>query len=79
MGNSDPPISSAPSSSSAQRPLSPEPTIKVPIKVRIDQLEKLLNEEVSRTKSLLSGLQSNYSFLYDKIRQLESGVFNTIL
>ena len=51
IGNSDPHISSALSSSSAQRPLSPEPTFKVPIKVRIEQLEKLLNEEVSRIKS----------------------------
>ena len=79
IGNSDPHISSALSSSSAQLPLSPEPTFKVPIKVRKDQLEKLLNEEVSRTKSLLSGLRSNYSFLYDKIRQLEAGNSNTIL
>ena len=76
--NSDPHIPSALPSSSAQRPLSPEPTFTVPIKVRIDQLEKLLNEEVSRTKSLLSGLRSNYSFLYDKIRQLEAGSSNTI-
>ena len=79
IGNSDPHISSALSSSSAQRPLSPEPTFKVPIRVRIDQLEKLLHEEVSRTKYLLSGLRSNYSFLYDKIRQLEAGNSKTIL
>ena len=79
IGNSDPHISSALSSPSAQRPLSPEPTFKVPIKVRIDQLEKLLNEEVSRSKSLLSGLRSNYSFLYDQIRQLEAANSNTIL
>ena len=79
IGNSDPHISSALSSSSAQRPLSPEPTFKVRIKVRIDQLEKLLNKEVSRTKSNLSGLRSNYTFLYDKIRQLEAGNSNTIL
>ena len=78
IGNSDPHISSALSSFSAQRPLSPEPTFKVPIKVRIDQLEKLLNKEVSRTRSLLSGLRSNYSFLYHKIRQLEAGNSNTI-
>ena len=43
IGNSDPHIFSALSSSSAQRPFSPEPTFKVPIKVGIDQLEKLLN------------------------------------
>ena len=79
IGNSDPHICSALSSSSAQRPLSPEPTFKVPIKVRIDQLEKHLNKEVSRTKSLLSVLRSNYSFLYDKIRQLEAGNSKTIL
>ena len=79
IGNSDPHISSALSSSSAQRPLSPEPTFKGPIRIRIDQLEKLLNEEVSRTKSLLSGLRSNYSFLYAKNRHLEAGNSNTIL
>ena len=79
MENPDPSFSSALSSSSAQRPLSPEPTFKVPIKVRIDQLEELLNEEVSRNKSPLSGLNSNYSFSYDKIRQLESGNSDTIL
>ena len=78
IGNSDPHISSALSSSSAQRPFSPEPNFKVPIKVRIGQLEKLLNEQVLRTKSLLSGLRSNYFFLYDKIRQLETGNSNTI-
>ena len=79
MKNPDPSISSALSSSSAQRPLSPVPTFKVPIKVRIHQLEKLLNEEVSRNKSLLSGLKSTYSFLYDTMRQLEAGNSNTFL
>ena len=79
MENSDPTISSAPSPSSAQHPLSPEPPFKLPIKVRIDQLEKLLNEEALRTKSLLSGLQSNYSFLHIKFRQLESRNSNTSL
>ena len=78
-GNFSPYFSSAPSTSSTQRPLSPEPTFTVPTKVRIHHLEKLLNEEASRTKSLLSGLRSNYSFLYDKICQLESGNSNTIL
>ena len=77
--NPEPFISSALSSSSAQRPLSPEPTFKAPIKVRVDQLEELLNEEASRNKSLSSGLKSNYSFFYDKIRQLESGSSNTTL
>ena len=79
IGNSDHSVSSKPPFSSAQRPLSPESTFKVPFKVRIDQLEKLLNEEVSRTKSLLPGLRSNCSSLYDKIRQLESGSSNAIL
>ena len=36
-------------------------------------------DDLSRQKSLLSSIQSNYSFLYDKIRQLEAGSNKTIL
>ena len=35
-------------------------------------LEKQTKDDLSRQKSLLSSIQSNYSFLYDKIRQLEA-------
>ena len=36
-------------------------------------------DDLSRQKSLLSSTQSNYSFLYDKLRQLEAGSNDTIL
>ena len=42
-------------------------------------LEKQTKDDLSRQKSLLSSIQSNYSFLNDKIRQLEAGSNNTIL
>ena len=42
-------------------------------------LEKQTKDNISRQKSLLSSIQSNYSFLHDKIRQLEVGSNNTIL
>ena len=77
-GNSDSPSSCALSSLSDQRPLSPEPMLKAPMGILVDQLDELFNEEVSRKKSLLSGLQSNFSSLYNKIRQLVSGNSNTI-
>ena len=79
MGNSDQPSSFALSSFSDHRPLSPEYTLKTPLKCRVDQLEKLLNEEILATKSFLYGLQRTYTFLFDKIRQLESGIANTFL
>ena len=67
IGNSDTPTSLALSSFYDQHPLCPEPTLKASVKFRVDQLKKLLNEEVSGKKTILSDLQSNYFFLYDKI------------
>ena len=46
---------------------------------KFDALEKQIKDDLSRQKSLLSSIQSNYSFLYDKIRQLEAGANKTIL
>ena len=46
---------------------------------KLDALEKQTKDHLSRQKSLFSSMQSNYSFLYDKIRQLEPGSNNTIL
>ena len=46
---------------------------------KFNALEKQTKDDLSRQKSLLSSIQSNYSFLYDKIRQLEAGSNNTIL
>ena len=46
---------------------------------KFDALEKQTKDDLSRQKSLLSSIRSNYSFLYDKIRQLEPGFNNTIL
>ena len=46
---------------------------------KLDALEKQTTDHLSRQKSLFSSMQSNYSFLYDKIRQLEPGSNNTIL
>ena len=46
---------------------------------KLDALEQQRKDDLSRQKSLLSSIQSNYSFLYDKIRQLEAGSNNTIL
>ena len=46
---------------------------------KFNALEKQTKDDLSRQKSLLSSIQSKYSFLYDKIRQLEAGSNNTIL
>ena len=46
---------------------------------QFNALEKQTKDDLSRHKSLLSSIQSNYSFLYDKIRQLEAGSNITIL
>ena len=46
---------------------------------KLNALEKQTKDDLSRQKSLLSSIQSNYSFLYDKIRQLEAGSNKTIL
>ena len=46
---------------------------------QFNALEKQTKDDLSRQKSLLSSIQSNYSFLYYKIRQLEAGSNNIIL
>ena len=46
---------------------------------KFNALEKQIKDDLSCQKSLLSSIQSNYSFLYDKIRPLEAGSNNTIL
>ena len=46
---------------------------------KLNALEKQTKDDLSRQKSMLSSIQSNYSFLYDKIRQLEAGSNNSIL
>ena len=84
MGNSkisnssalpSPPIPcQAPSSSQT-----PPSAVSPEIISKINALERQTKDDLSRQKSLLSSIQSNYSFLYDKIRQLEAGSNNTIL
>ena len=46
---------------------------------KFNVLQKQTKDDLSRQKSLLSSIQSNYSFLFYKIRQLETGSNNTIL
>ena len=46
---------------------------------RISTLEKTVQDDLLRQKSLLSSIHSNYFFLQDKFRQLEAGSSNTIL
>ena len=46
---------------------------------QFNALEKQTKDDFSRHKSILSRIQSNYSFLYDKIHQLEASSNNTIL
>ena len=41
--------------------------------------EKQTKDDLSRQKSLLSSIQSTYSFLYDQIRQLEAGSNDSLL
>ena len=83
MGDSKTPTSSAlPSpiprqSSSSLQTLHSE--VSPDIISQFNALEKQTKDDFSRQKSLLSSIQSNYSFLYDKIRQLEAGSNNTIL
>ena len=62
--------------SSSQRPHS---AVSPEIISKLDALEKQTKDDLSHQKSILSSIQSNYSFLYDKIRQLEAGSNNTIL
>ena len=83
MGDSKTSTSSALSSpiprqfSSSLQTLRPE--ISPDIISQLNALEKQTKDDLSRQKSLLSSIQSNYSFLNDKIRQLEAGSNNTIL
>ena len=60
-------------------PQTPHSAASPDIISKFTALEKLTKDDLSRQKSLLSTIQSNYSFLYDKIRQLEAGSNNTIL
>ena len=46
---------------------------------KFNALEKQTKDGLSGQKSLLLSIQSNYSFLYDKIRQFDAGSDNTIL
>ena len=46
---------------------------------RICQLEKLFADEISAYTSITAGIQSQYFFLYDKLRQLEPGHSDVII
>ena len=83
MGDSKTPKSSAvpspvpcQSSSSLQTPHS---AVSPDIISKFNALEKQSKDDLSRQKSLLSSMRSNYSFLYDMIRQLQAGSNYTIL
>ena len=63
-----------------RQPLQPLPPITPSnMLFRISILEKTVQDDLSRQKSLLSSIHKNYSFLQDKFRQLEAGSSNTIL
>ena len=84
MGDSKFPKSSASASSpipcqSSSSLQTPHPAVSSEINSKFNALEKQTKDDFSRQKSLLSSMQSNYSFLYDKVRQLEAGSNNTIL
>ena len=84
MGDSKTPTSSALPSSPIPRqvsssPQTPRSAVTPDLLSKFDALEEQTKGDLSRQKSLLSSMQSNYSFLYDKIRQLEAGSNNTIL
>ena len=55
------------------------PAVSPDIISKLNALETQTKDDLSRQKSLFSSIQSNYFFLYDKIRQLEAGSNNTIL
>ena len=57
----------------------PHSAVSPEIISKFNALEKQAKDDLSRQKSLLSSIQSNYSFLYNKIRQLEAGSNDTIL
>ena len=84
MGDSKASTSSALPSSPIPRQSSsslqtPHPEVSPDIISQFNAPEKQTKDDLSRQKSLLSSIQGNYSFLYDKIRQLEAGSNNTIL
>ena len=84
MGDSKTPTSSALPSSTIPRQVSSSPqttrsALSPDLLSKLNTLEKQTQDDLSRQKSLISSMQSNYSFLYDKIRQLEAGSNNTIL
>ena len=84
MGDSKIPKSSAlPSPPShcqvSSSPQTPRSAVSPDLLSKFNALEEQTKGDLSRQKSLLSLIQSNYSFLYDKIRQLEAGSNNTIL
>ena len=84
MGDSKIPKSSALPSSPvpcqvSSSPQTPHSAVSPDITSKFNTLEKQTKDDLSRQKSLLSSIQSNYSFLYDKIHQLEVGSNNTIL
>ena len=75
MGDSNTPkLSDSPSNLRISQSAAPSDILS-----KLDALEKQTTDHLSRQKSLFSSMQSNYSFLYDKIRQLEPGSNNTIL
>ena len=75
MGDSNTPkLSDSPSKPRISRSAAPSDILS-----KLDALEKQTTDHLSRQKSLFSNMQSHYSFLYDKIRQLEPGSNNTIL
>ena len=75
MGDSNTPkLSDSPSNLRISQSAAPSDILS-----KLDALEKQTKDHLSRQKSLFSSMQSNYSFLYDKIRQLEPGSNNTIL
>ena len=83
MGDSKIPKSSGlPSPSLCQissSPQTPHSAVSPDLLSKFNALEEQTKGDLSRQKSLLSSIQSNYSFLYDKIRQREAGSNNTIL
>ena len=48
-------------------------------RARICKLEKLFADEISNYSSITAGIHSQYFFLYDKIRKLESGNSDAII
>ena len=76
----DPPsegTSALPSPTSCQPLQTLPPITPSNILFRISTLEKTVQDDLSRQKSLLSCIHSNYSFLQDNFRQLEAGSSNT--